>query len=57
MRLGARDFIAKPFKLAEIELKVDKIMGERPAREYEQRRWRSPPNGRSLAIAKRPSSS
>ena len=24
MRLGARDFIAKPFKLAEIELKVDK---------------------------------
>ena len=29
MRLGARDFIAKPFKLAEIELKVDKILREK----------------------------
>jgi len=29
MRLGARDFIAKPFKLKEIELKVDKIVGGR----------------------------
>lgn len=29
MRLGARDFIAKPFKLAEIELKVDKILQEK----------------------------
>jgi two-component system NtrC family response regulator len=28
MRLGARDFIAKPFKLAEIELKVDKVIRE-----------------------------
>ncbi|MCL4694280.1 MAG: sigma-54 dependent transcriptional regulator [Candidatus Hydrogenedentes bacterium] len=27
MRLGARDFIAKPFKLKEIELKVEKIVG------------------------------
>ena len=26
MRMGAHDFIAKPFKLAEIELKVDKIV-------------------------------
>jgi len=26
MRLGARDFIRKPFKLSEIELKVDKIL-------------------------------
>jgi DNA-binding NtrC family response regulator len=35
MRLGAKDFIAKPFKLAEIELKVDKILREqnRAARE------------------------
>ncbi|MBI5094149.1 MAG: sigma-54-dependent Fis family transcriptional regulator [Candidatus Hydrogenedentes bacterium] len=29
MRLGACDFIAKPFKLAEIELKVDKILREK----------------------------
>jgi two-component system NtrC family response regulator len=29
MRLGAHDFIAKPFKLAEIELKVDKIIAAR----------------------------
>ena len=28
MRLGARDFITKPFKLAEIELKVEKILGD-----------------------------
>ncbi len=28
MRLGAHDFISKPFKLAEIELKVDKILRE-----------------------------
>ncbi|GMW01012.1 MAG: sigma-54-dependent Fis family transcriptional regulator [Candidatus Hydrogenedentota bacterium] len=27
MRLGARDFIAKPFKLAEIDLKINKIFG------------------------------
>ncbi len=32
MRLGAHDFIAKPFKLAEIELKVNKILqSKRPA--------------------------
>ncbi len=30
MRLGARDFIAKPFKLAEIELKVAKILRGKP---------------------------
>ena len=30
MRLGAHDFIAKPFKLAEIELKIDKIMRALP---------------------------
>ncbi|GMU91922.1 MAG: sigma-54-dependent Fis family transcriptional regulator [Candidatus Hydrogenedentota bacterium] len=35
MRLGARDFVAKPFRLEEIELKVDKIVGERPTRHYE----------------------
>ncbi|MFO7774403.1 MAG: response regulator, partial [Candidatus Hydrogenedentota bacterium] len=29
MRYGAHDFIAKPFKLAEIELKVDKILQKR----------------------------
>ncbi|HNV22127.1 MAG TPA: sigma-54 dependent transcriptional regulator [Candidatus Hydrogenedentes bacterium] len=29
MRLGAFDYIAKPFKLQEIELKVDKILGRR----------------------------
>lgn len=29
MRLGARDFITKPFKLAEIELKVDLLMREK----------------------------
>ncbi len=29
MRMGARDFIAKPFRLAEIELKVDKLLRER----------------------------
>ena len=28
MRLGAHDFIAKPFQLAEIELKVKKILGD-----------------------------
>ena len=48
MRLGARDFIAKPFKLAEIELKVDKIMGERPAREYEQKTPLTPAPGRQI---------
>ncbi len=31
MRLGAHDFIAKPFKLAEIELKVDKIVKSFPS--------------------------
>ena len=31
MRLGARDFIAKPFKLAELELKVDHLLREEPA--------------------------
>jgi DNA-binding NtrC family response regulator len=35
MRLGARDFIAKPFKLKEIELKVEKIVGgTRPQRSH-----------------------
>ncbi|MCC6486963.1 MAG: sigma-54-dependent Fis family transcriptional regulator [Candidatus Hydrogenedentes bacterium] len=29
MRLGARDFISKPFKLAEIELKVEKVLAFR----------------------------
>lgn len=33
MRLGAHDFIAKPFKLAEIELKVDKILKSKPEEE------------------------
>ncbi|MBX7257581.1 MAG: sigma-54 dependent transcriptional regulator [Candidatus Hydrogenedentes bacterium] len=28
MRMGARDFIQKPFRMDEIELKVDKIVGE-----------------------------
>ena len=28
MRLGAKDFIAKPFKIAELELKVDMVMRE-----------------------------
>lgn len=31
MRLGAHDFIAKPFKLAEMELKVEKLLGGRAA--------------------------
>lgn len=44
MRLGARDFIAKPFKLAEIELKVDKISrqrrpGKRAESEEEEPSW------------------
>ena len=30
MRLGAQDFISKPFKLAEIELKVNKILKKHP---------------------------
>jgi DNA-binding NtrC family response regulator len=36
MRLGAQDFIAKPFKLAEIELKVDKIIRDRGGRSLAQ---------------------
>ncbi len=32
MRLGAQDFITKPFKLAEIELKVDKLIKDEPSR-------------------------
>ena len=57
MRLGARDFIAKPFKLAEIELKVDKIIGE-AGREYEHRTPLTPsPGAKSSATAKKPNSS
>ncbi|NIA13535.1 MAG: response regulator, partial [Nitrospiraceae bacterium] len=31
MRLGARDFVGKPFKLAELEMKVDALLREEPA--------------------------
>ena len=37
MRLGAQDFVTKPFKLAEIELKVDKLLrAKRASFEYTQ---------------------
>ena len=48
MRLGARDFIAKPFKLAEIELKVDKIIGEKPIREYKESTALAPSSERPI---------
>ena len=43
MRLGARDFIRKPFKLTEIEYKVDKILQESGApRTPHEKTWMHP---------------
>jgi len=48
MRLGACDFIAKPFKLAEIELKVDKILREKNLDPVRSSATPSAPEGRRM---------
>jgi len=48
MRLGAFDYIAKPFKLQEIELKVDKILGRRKESGPPRDRAAGPPDARKI---------